>query len=55
MKQFVIKQADLDNLMHMVQHRYINMLENGTAEKHREQAREQYSEIVKDWISGVER
>jgi hypothetical protein len=46
MKQFVLKQADLDHLMHLVKYRHISMLEKGTAE--------QYSEIVKDWISEVE-
>lgn len=55
MKQFVLKQADLDHLMHLVKYRHISMLENGTAEQHRKQAREQYSEIVKDWIGEVER
>lgn len=55
MKVYVIKQSDLDRLMHNVSCRYIAMLINGNAEDHRRQAREQYGEIVKGWIDSVSR
>jgi hypothetical protein len=54
-KQFVLKQGDLDHLLHLIKHRHIALLDNGDKETHRNQAREQYVEIVSDWVKEVER
>ena len=53
MKAFIITEKDLITLRAMVESRGIHLLENGTVDEHRTQAREQYTALVVRWIERV--
>lgn len=53
MKAYILTPADIENLRDAVSFRAIHLLENGTADEHRAQAREQYIEMVVRWIERV--
>ena len=53
MKAYILTQADIDQLSDLISNLYVTLATNGDAERHRQQAREQYQEIVNRWIEGA--
>ena len=53
MKAFILKQEDFDQLADHFKVVYVPLLENGTVDEHRKQAREFFLEKLKSWIGRV--